>query len=292
LSGGEPFLRDDLPQICAASVEFCKPKIINIPTNGLLPSIIASQTKKILETIGNTELVINLSLDGLHRKHDEIRGVKGNFTRALETYTRLKKLNDEFTHMSLGIHSVVSRMSVSDLLSLYDFVTKLEPDSYITEIAEERSELFNIGTDITPQPEVYANFIDELSSRVKNDYLHSEKRVSKITQAFRLAYYQIAAQQLREKRQVIPCYAGYASCQITPFGDVWACCVLGYDSVMGNLRDNDYDFKKVWFNKQADEIRRNIKAKECACPLANAHYTSLLCSFSGLLRVFRNMLAI
>jgi hypothetical protein len=215
-----------------------------------------------------------------------------NFTRALETYTRLKRLTEEFSNISLGIHSVVSRMSVNGLLDLYDYVMEMEPDSYITEIAEERSELCNIGTDITPQPEVYTQFIEELSSRVKTDYLHSPKRVSKITQAFRLAYYQIAAQELRETRQVIPCYAGYASCQITPFGDVWACCVLGYDKVMGNLRENNYNFKKVWFNKQAEDIRRNIKAKKCACPLANAHYTSLLCNFSGLMRVLLNMLSL
>ena len=35
-SGGEPFLRPDLPDIIIACYEQCRPAIVNIPTNGLL----------------------------------------------------------------------------------------------------------------------------------------------------------------------------------------------------------------------------------------------------------------
>ena len=45
---------------------------------------------------------------------------------------------------------------------------------------------------------------------------------------------------------------------------------------MLNLRSVDYDFKRVWFSKEADTIRASIKAKECHCPLANASYTNML----------------
>ena len=94
---------------------------------------------------------------------------------------------------------------------------------------------------------------------------------------------------LKENRQIIPCYAGYASCQITPFGDVWPCCILGYDQPMGNLRETNYDFVKVWHSSKANEIRKHIKAKNCACPLANAYYTNVLCNFWSLLGVSKNL---
>jgi hypothetical protein len=45
---------------------------------------------------------------------------------------------------------------------------------------------------------------------------------------------------------------------------------------MLNLRSVDYDFKRVWFSKEADTIRASIKNKECHCPLANASYTNML----------------
>jgi hypothetical protein len=44
----------------------------------------------------------------------------------------------------------------------------------------------------------------------------------------------------------------------------------------GNLRDNDFDFRKVWFSESAEEFRTWMRERRCACPLANAAYTNLL----------------
>lgn len=285
ISGGEPYLRPDLPEICEAILHNCRPDIMTIPTNGLLPRIIEEKTKKILENCQDLTLIVNISLDGIGSKHDEIRGVPGNFNRVIETYAKLKSLKEEFRHLQVGIHSVISNFNIDNILHVYEYVKQLDPDSYITEIAEQRTELFNTDKDITPSPDKYAEVINELSHRVQNDFLHSKKRLSNLTQAFRLTYYQLIIRELRENRQIIPCYAGYASCQITPYGDVWPCCVLGYDKPMGNLREADYNFKKVWFSKKADDVRKYIKGKNCACPLANAHYTNILCSFKSLTNV-------
>lgn len=290
MSGGEPFLRKDLPQICESAYHQCQPAIINIPTNGIVANIIEEATKEILERCPKTSLIVNLSLDGVGPRHDEIRGVPENFNKLLDTYRRLRELRDEFQNFEVGIHSVVSKFSVHHLIETYEYAKHLEPDSYITEVAEERSELFTINSGITPNPNDYENFIQELTKRMRQDGLASERSVSRITKAFRLVYYQIATQVLKEKRQVIPCYAGYASCQITPIGDVWPCCVLGYNASMGNLKDTEYDFKKVWCSEKAQKIRKLIRERICHCPLANAHYTSILCNASTMLKVFLNMI--
>lgn len=290
LSGGEPFMRRDLPEIFEALCEHCHPAVVNIPSNGLLSPLIESQIKKILEKNFDTDLTLNLSLDGVGEKHEKIRGIPGNFERVLDTYERVKKLKEQFPRFQIGIHTVISKHNINDALEVYEFAKKLEPDSYITEVAEHRTELFNSNDDITPDADSYAKFAEELSKNIRRDYLHSKKNVSKVTQGFRLEYYRVAAQVLRENRQVIPCYAGYASCQITPFGDVWPCCILGYDKAMGNLREVNYDFKKVWHSKKANEIRKYIIGKNCACPLANAHYTNILCNFTKLLEVSKNLL--
>ena len=49
LSGGEPFLRDDLPEIVDLAVEHLKPAIIHAPTNAIMTKRILQQTRKILE---------------------------------------------------------------------------------------------------------------------------------------------------------------------------------------------------------------------------------------------------
>ncbi|PIN78890.1 radical SAM protein, partial [Candidatus Woesearchaeota archaeon CG10_big_fil_rev_8_21_14_0_10_33_12] len=77
---------------------------------------------------------------------------------------------------------------------------------------------------------------------------------------------------------------------LNAYGDVWPCCILGYEKSMGNLRDYGYDFMKVWRSKQADGVRKYIKQKNCYCPLANISYTNMLCNPRYMLKVIRNIL--
>src|SRR5262249_5341515 len=142
---------------------------------------------------------------------------------------------------------------------------ELQPDSYITEIAEQRVELDTVGLGITPTVEAYSEAIDTLLESLHDRELNG---ISRVTQAFRRQYYEIIKRHLREQRQVIPCMSGIASAQIAPNGDVWTCCIRAQS--MGNLRDHNYDFGEVWRTARADELRHSIKAGECFCPLANA----------------------
>ncbi len=59
---------------------------------------------------------------------------------------------------------------------------------------------------------------------------------------------------------------------------------------MGNLREADYDFKRVWRSDRASLLRKSIAQKECACPLANAAYTNMLMDTRTLVRVSGRLL--
>jgi MoaA/NifB/PqqE/SkfB family radical SAM enzyme len=182
--------------------------------------------------------------------------------------------------LSVGIHSVISTFNVEDLASLYDYAFSLEPDSYITEIAEERAELGTIGLAITPSLEQYSQAIDLLVNRIARQRFRG---ISKVTQAFRVEYYRLVKAILAQQTQVIPCYAGWTSAQIYADGQVWPCCVRADN--LGNLRDAGYDFRQIWFSEKARRVRQSIKNKECHCPLANASYTNMLCHYPTLLKV-------
>jgi MoaA/NifB/PqqE/SkfB family radical SAM enzyme len=271
-SGGEPTLRKDLPEMVESAYRHCKPGIINIPTNGIQDKIIPGRVERVLQACPESEVIINVSLDGVGLKHDTVRGVRGNFERAMRTYAALKDLKTKYQNFTLGVHSVISNFTVDSFPELCEFVqTELKPDQYITEIAEERVELDTVGLGITPPVEKYSVAINTLV-----ESLHDQKLtgISAVTQAFRLQYYEIVKKTLREHRQVIPCMAGVASAQIAPNGDVWTCCIRAQS--MGNLREYGYDFGKVWRTARADELRHSIKAGECYCPLANASYTNML----------------
>jgi MoaA/NifB/PqqE/SkfB family radical SAM enzyme len=272
-SGGEPTLRKDLPEMVGLAYRHCRPGIINIPTNGIQDKIIPGRVEQVLQAAPTSEVIINLSLDGIGEKHDMVRGVKGNFERAMRTYAGLKVLKDRYKNFTLGVHTVISNFNVNEFERIYGFVRdELKPDSFISEIAEERVELDTVGMGITPPIQKYQPVIERLQEGIRKAEFGG---VSRVTQAFRDRYYDIVKRTLVEKRQVIPCLAGVASAQIAPNGDVWTCCIRA-ESV-GNLREYNYDFKDAWNTARANELRKSIKAGECHCPLANASYTNMLC---------------
>ncbi len=284
LSGGEPFLRKDIVEVTKTIYRRSKPAIINIPTNGSLYRIIPERVEAILQACPESEIIINLSLDDIGPKHDEIRGFPGNWERAMKTYQELSRLK-HYPNLTLGIHTVISVFNVKRFPEIYRALIKLQPDSYITEIAEERVELGTMGKKITPDYEHYAAAIDFLVGEMKN---HRLKGLADVARSFRIEYYQLVKKFLQTHDQVIPCYAGIVSCQISPDGEVWPCCVRG-DS-MGNLRENNYDFPRVWNSPEAQKIRKSIKNRECACPLANASYTNLLLHGRSLLKIASRLL--
>ena len=270
MSGGEPFLRSDLPDICESAYRHGAPGIINIPTNGLLSSRIPSMVEDIAGRCPKTQVIINLSLDGVEEDHDRIRGTSGSFEKALETYRGLRALKSP--NLTVGVHTVISVHNVEKIPSIYEYVAReLSPDSFITEIAEERVELDTVGASITPTASQYAGAVDFLIARIKEQEYSG---ISRITQSFRVRYYELVKRYLAAGGQPIPCYAGVASAQIAPDGDVWFCCIKAES--MGNLRDADYDFRRIWFDERAVAERRRVRAGECACPLANAGYTNML----------------
>ena len=281
-SGGEPSLRDDIADIVGAAVRLCRPAIITIPTNGLLTDIIPQRVQEILTAADGVEIGINISLDGVGAEHDTIRGVKGNYEKALETYRRLRAL--DYPNLTLSFHTVVSRFNVERVPGIYEELSKLKPDSYISEVAEERVELQTMDTGITPPPEQYARVADFLAARARNS---SHSGLARITQAFRAQYYDLAKRILFEERQVIPCYAGFSSAHIAPDGDVWACCTRA--EPLGNLRETDYDLAPIWLGERAAAVRRSIAAQECHCPMANVSYSNMLLHPPTLLRVARQV---
>lgn len=287
LSGGEPFMRKDLPKIVALACKYLRPRVVHTPTNAILSERIIENTEKIINIVREYDktvpFTVKPSIDGVGELHDEIRGVKGNFKKLLHTIDGLKKLEEKYDNFHLELGTVISNYNIDYLDEIEDFVHSLGVESYRNEVAECRTEFFNLGDPITPPAEVYQKLIKEFARKVEEN-IAKKKKLAKTTEALRVVYYDIAAKILEEKKQVIPCYAGVSNAHINYDGGVWPCCVLGYEKQMGNLRDYDYDFRKLWNSREADEVRKYIKKKNCACPLANQAYSNILMDFPSLWR--------
>lgn len=287
MSGGEPFMRKDLPEIVALACKYLKPRVIHTPTNAILSKRIIENTEKIINIVRaydpTVPVTVKPSIDGVGDKHDEIRGVKGNFKCLLETISGLKALEEKYDNFHLELGTVISNYNINDLDEIEDFVHSLGVESYRNEVAECRTEFFNLQDPITPPADVYQRLIKDFARKVE-DNIGKKKKLARTTEAMRVVYYDLAGKILEEKRQVIPCYAGVSNVHINYDGGVWPCCVLGYDQQMGNLRDYDYDFQKLWQSEKAQEVRRYIKNRNCACPLANQAYSNELMHFPTLFK--------
>jgi len=293
VSGGEPFLRSDIVKIVELACRYLTPGIIHIPTNAIAAELVEQRTHKILKVIQHydpsIQLTVKPSLDHIDEKHDEIRGFPGNFQKVMTLFNRLKTFQSNYPNLHAELGTVISKWNVNDIEEIARFVGELGVDSYRNEIAEQRSEMFNMGDPITTGAEEYERAIGFFVRQIR-EHVKTRTFFQRMTNAFRLTYYDLAIRILKENRQVIPCYGGISNAHMSPYGDIWACCTLGYEKSMGNLRNYSYDFHSVWNNQQAKNVRTYIGKGYCHCPMANQAYSNILLHGPSLFRVIYTFL--
>ncbi len=293
ISGGEPYLRKDLPQIVELACKYLRPGIVHIPTNALSPERISTLTLQILEVMKEfapkVPLTVKPSIDGIGKKHDKIRGVKGNFKKLQETIARLKELEKDYPELHVELGTVVSNYNINDLKEIEDYVHGLDVESYRNEIAEQREEFFNLGDPITPSGDQYQELMHSFKRKIRNN-IRRKRKLARVTESFRLVYYDLASIILLDKRQTIPCYGGISNVHLNYNGELWPCCVLGNKKPLGNLREADYNFHHIHNSEKANEARKYIRDGQCWCPLANQAYSNILLNLPSLIKVAKNIL--
>ncbi len=131
ITGGEPFLRDDLPElltwICRSKPEFFPGlKTLAITSNGIL-------TKRLLETTAEIagplreqgiDLVLACGMDAVGELHDQIRGLKGAWQKLSASLEGLVKLRERHPNLILGIKSTIIPDNVHELDRIAEFAEK------------------------------------------------------------------------------------------------------------------------------------------------------------------------
>ena len=251
LSGGEPCLKEGFTEILHALSD-SKVELINIPTNGLNSNKLIIALEDVLPET-DKKFIVNVSVDALGRRNDEIRGVSGAFSSAVATIGSLKLLQKAYPrNLKVGVHTVLSDYNKDVFWRVKSLAVEMEADQWIFEPAEVRDELNNsyLGKTFDYQ-KVLENFtVDEL-------YFGNVLR----------KYYV----QALLKKKFPPCYAGIVSCQIMPDGEVWACCMK--NESFGNLKDWDFNFKEFWIDTK-EERKEHFRRRRCNCCLANVFYTN------------------
>lgn len=263
LSGGEPFLQKDLPKICQLFFKNNQTKSLSIPTNGLLPEIIAKETEKIMKVAKGKRVVICLSLDGTEKMHDQVRGVKGNFKKVLETYKKLAKLKKKYPHLSLRIATVVFQKNYQDLFNLFNQAPDFFPEIEALTLSLGRPKKFG-DKQLLPSGE-----------KLKKLFSYKQKMADKNLSFWRRLLEQVifvaTMESIQKQKQPIRCQAGRKQAVIFANGDVGLCEML---PTVGNIKKDS--LTTIWQSKKAREQRKEIGDNRCFCSHEGFLFYSLM----------------
>jgi 12,18-didecarboxysiroheme deacetylase len=113
-SGGEPLVREDLPELAAYAVGKGLRAVIS--TNGTLITADIAQT---LKKIGLS--YVGISLDGMQDVNDRFRGVSGAFHKALDGIR-----NCQAAGIKVGLRFTINKFNVSEIPGIFDLLEDME----------------------------------------------------------------------------------------------------------------------------------------------------------------------
>jgi MoaA/NifB/PqqE/SkfB family radical SAM enzyme len=253
ITGGEPFTREDLPEIVSTISGVLPSCIYWIPTNGLEPDRIEESTENILRALGGRGLGVTVSLDGSPETHDKLRGVEGSHASAVETLKRLTELRYRHPGLQLSIGMTIGPENQAEISEIYDVARSHDVDFSFRPVNISGIYYRNMtrpGTSIDP---------DELLPAVRRIGRDLIRRRGLLRSTPTLMYMQGAIDYVRkEGTRSLPCSAASDSF-LDPTGDVYPCIIM--DAKLGNIREKR--LTEIWLSDEADEIREQIRRGQC-----------------------------
>lgn len=263
-SGGEPFLRDDLAQIVSLFVLIGKTYMFMIPTNGYETARVIPTVEAIARRHRKTAFRVNVSLDGLPEEHNAIRRNPDSFRRALDTIKGLQSLKLPNLDSSV-VCCTITRDNLDALPRFQKFMNdnRIEGGYNIV-----RTNQYNPSPYVNTQtPEDEGIIPDEARFRTIINLLFKAKKnqnvFRNIEDRAHLQSLLMGNEFLHGKRIAFDCPAGKRIGVIYHNGDVALC--ENYVPI-GNLRDVDCDFMRVWHGDAAATQRLFVSKCYCAHP--------------------------
>ena len=197
---------------------------------------------------------LNLSIDHTDQeRHDDIRGKKKAWARMIETAEAVQPFRKRFNNLIVNTLTTVMKENQDDILEIYDELQRrFEPDG--------ASFNYCRGHPLDPsQTELKPEAYQALARRMEDDF--RQGRLTNGGTAYGAGNHLLDQQVRRsvertvtENQPQFSCVSGRLACVIYSNGDVVECEIN--NSKLGNLRDVDYDFRRLWFSEQAGRGRR------------------------------------
>jgi len=271
LTGGEPYLRHDLDQIVKIFYKNTKVPIISIPSNGWYLDKMDKQINNMMKWCPELTLNQQISIDGIGKDHNNIRmdkKVKGDdnsFEKAIKTINHLKTIQKVYDRINIGIIITFTNENQNKFKSIIKEIYSLvEPDNIsINLVRGNPKQKVNLNLNLNLYRES-VKFRDDLFYQKKMSG-HTRFKGNSLATAGRIMLNELVNKTFEENKYITPCYAGNLSGVMYPEGDVYPCEILDKTHKIGNIRDFDLDFRKLWLSKKAKEEVKFIRKTECFC---------------------------
>ena len=259
ITGGEPFIKKDLPDLFAGICELKKTslkalKSIAVTTNGLLTEQVLTHTEKILPKLQkkNLELVMVCAMDAVGNIHDKIRNYKNAWSKVNETIEGLIKLKEKYTNLIIGLKTTILPINIGELEN-------------IARYADSKG-LFTI---ISPCIITKARYLN--SDRVDR-LVFSKEDIEKMTrfyqsEMFRWSYHtDTLVHYLKTGMMKKPCSCGFNYFFVRSNGDLFLCPLINHS--IGNI--NETPVTELYLSEKASRFRRRVghypECRECTEP--------------------------
>ena len=272
LAGGEPFTRKDLPEIVRAFYENNRLESVYLMSNGQIQKRIMPDVTRILEECPNLNVTVALGIDGLKAQHEKIRQKPGSWDIAIDTARQLQAIKTEYGRLDIQTCTCFMHSNQDTIFEWYDFLKyDLKPDKVnFNYIRPPSADPVELEIDHSRYAQL-AHMIDDDSrhAAIKNNYGGD---AGFFKAAIDIYMHGLISKTQEEQKAQMTCYAGTAGGVIYDEGTVSSCENL---TPVGNLRDYDWNFQKLWLSPAMKERRRKA-ADGCFCTHeSNSYYPSL-----------------
>lgn len=241
ITGGEPFIRDDLKDIVRELYK--KSDRIVISTNGFFTDKIVDLCKEF------PQIGIRISIEGLEQTNNEIRGLEDGYNRG---YTTLKKLVD-MGMQDVGFGMTVQDRNAADLVPLYNISDELGMEFATASL--HNSFYFVESHNIIKDRLMVAQNFEDLINRLLES--NSPKKW------FRAYFNHGLINYIFSQKRLLPCDMSFDTFFIDPYGDVMPCNGTKEKQVMGNLNEQSWD--ELWNSEKAEKVRKFVRNCDRNC---------------------------
>ena len=249
LSGGEPLLRSDIFELIRYGVK--KGFKMGLGSNG---SLIDNEIAKNIKEAGVS--TISVSLDSSSsRLHDEFRGVKGSWIRAVNAIKYLKN-----NGLLVQVNTTVTQDNYKEIDKIMSLAENLGVENFHLFFLVPTGRGVKL-TDISPK---------KYEDMIKTAFKKANKHKLNVRPSCAPQFMRIAKDKGLDMRQWIRgCIAGLYYCRIYPNGDITPCPYLPIR--LGNVCETT--FKEIWFHSNVFKHLRDSDALKGKCGLCEYRFS-------------------